>query len=264
MPIQQARRYEQLFAEKATSEELLAARRQDLAARQCRTRRRTRRPDTRAVRPAGVARAAQPACGSLSPADGVVTSRDVEPGTTVVAGQMPWWKWWIRHSLWINTRFDQVSAGRPGVRSCLRGSRCARAAAQVLGRPGAAHWNCGPTRSPRNCSRRSVFTVVPKPLPPIGERAEVTVDLPALPARTGRPQRRRAAPGPRRSVCGRPTAKAWTFVPVKLGRVPTSRGTCRCSRGLKAGDAIVLLQREGADARVRASMSSTSMPGVAK
>ena len=46
----------------------------------------------------------------VSPVDGVVTARELEPGTTVVAGQTvievvnP-------QSLWVNTRFDQISAG---------------------------------------------------------------------------------------------------------------------------------------------------------
>jgi HlyD family secretion protein len=51
------------------------------------------------------------------------------------------------------------------------------------------------------------FKAVPRPLPPIGERAEVTVRLPALPEGPEPAQRCRAAPGPpgRRLDGGRPS-----------------------------------------------------------
>ena len=70
----------------------------------------------------------------LAPADGVVTSRDAEPGSTVVAGQAV-----LRviepSSLWVKVRLDQArSAGRPW--ACLHKWCCAR----TLGVPSPARW----------------------------------------------------------------------------------------------------------------------------
>jgi len=74
----QARRYEQLFAEKATSEELLAARRQDLqlafAALTA-----VREDQSRAQSDLQALRAQRSSLRLVAPAAGVVTSRDVSP-----------------------------------------------------------------------------------------------------------------------------------------------------------------------------------------
>ena len=105
---QQARRYEQLFAEKATSEELLAARRQDLQLASAALAA-AREDQARAQSDLQALRTQRASLRLVSPVDGLVTARDAEPGTTLVAGQMvvevvdP-------TSLWVNTRFDQVSA----------------------------------------------------------------------------------------------------------------------------------------------------------
>lgn len=105
----QARRYEQLFAARSVSEEAvttkragipqiaeaaLAAAREDLAR-------------VRADRDALIAQRGN--LRLIAPVDGVVTLRDADPGTTIVAGQAvvelvdP-------KSLWVNVRFDQISA----------------------------------------------------------------------------------------------------------------------------------------------------------
>ncbi|MFO1296106.1 MAG: hypothetical protein U1F25_06235 [Rubrivivax sp.] len=93
------------------------------------------------------------------------------------------------------------------------------------------------------------FRSVPEPLPPIGERAEVTVDLPALPAAPVIPN---AAVQRRGSQIG-----VWTtggdrlaFVPVKLGRSDLD-GRVQVLEGLKAGDAIVLYSEKALDAGSR-------------
>ncbi|MDO9065471.1 MAG: efflux RND transporter periplasmic adaptor subunit, partial [Chloroflexota bacterium] len=104
----QARRYEQLFAVRSTSEEIVTTKRQELqigdaalsAAREDLAR-------TRSDREALVAQRSN--LRLIAPVDGVVALRDADPGTTIVAGQSvvevidP-------NSLWINVRFDQISA----------------------------------------------------------------------------------------------------------------------------------------------------------
>jgi len=104
----QARRYEQLFAVRSTSEEIVTTKRQELqiadaalsAAREDIAR-------ARSDREALVAQRSN--LRLIAPVDGVVAVRDADPGTTIVAGQAvvevidP-------KSLWINVRFDQISA----------------------------------------------------------------------------------------------------------------------------------------------------------
>ncbi len=119
----QARRYEQLFAVRSTSEEIVTTKRQELqiadaalsAAREDIAR-------ARSDREALVAQRSN--LRLIAPVDGVVAVRDADPGTTIVAGQAvvevidP-------KSLWINVRFDQISAsGLAGgcrlISSCVR------------------------------------------------------------------------------------------------------------------------------------------------
>ena len=80
----------------------------------------------------------------IAPVDGLVVARDADPGTTVVAGQAvvevidP-------GSLWINVRFDQISAA--GLRAGLPAEIVAALAARPApGRPGAAGGAAWPTR----------------------------------------------------------------------------------------------------------------------
>ena len=104
----QATRYRSLLVTHAVSQEAAAARDQEhqiadagvAAARQELAR---SRADNEAVL------AQRDNLRLLAPVDGLVAARDIEPGTTVVAGQAvielidP-------HSLWINARFDQISS----------------------------------------------------------------------------------------------------------------------------------------------------------
>ncbi len=241
----QARRYEQLFAEQATSEELLAARRHDLqlaaaglaAMREDQARARSDLQALRAQR------------GSLrlsSPVDGVVTAREVEPGTTVVAGQAvvevvdP-------TSLWVNTRFDQVSAGGLAATQpahvALRSRRGQVLQGQVLRTEPRAD------AVTEELLAKVSFSSVPQPLPAIGERAEVTVDLPPLPEGPAIPN---AAVHRQGSQVGVWAARGdhLVFVPVKLGRADLD-GRVQVLDGLKAGDAIVLHSEKALTERSR-------------
>ena len=102
----------------------------------------------------------------VAPAAGVVTSRDVEPGTTVVAGQAvvelvdP-------KSLWVNTRFDQVSAGglaaAQPARVALRSRRGQTLDGEVL------RTELRADAVTEELLAKVAFSAVPLPLPPIGE-----------------------------------------------------------------------------------------------
>jgi RND family efflux transporter MFP subunit len=116
----------------------------------------------------------------ISPVNGLVVRRAVDPGTTVVAGQTvveiidP-------ASLWIDVRFDQLQtagldAGLPA-RIVTRSRPDASVSGRVLRIEPLADSVTEET------SAKVVFSALPDPLPPIGELAEVTVNLPALPPR---------------------------------------------------------------------------------
>ena len=253
----QARRYEQLYAEKATSEELMAARRQDLQLANAALAG-AREDQIRALSDLQALRAQRSSLRLAAPADGVVTSREVEPGTTVVAGQAvvevvdP-------RSLWVNTRFDQVSAGglAPALpaRVALRSRRGQALEGQVL------RTELRADAVTEELLAKVGFTAVPKPLPPIGERAEVTVDLPALPEGPVIPN---AAVQRQGQLIGVWTTNgdSPTFVPVKLGRTDLE-GHVQVLDGLKTGDAIVLHSEKVLTPRSRIHVVD-AMPGVAQ
>ncbi|MEW6559978.1 MAG: efflux RND transporter periplasmic adaptor subunit [Pseudomonadota bacterium] len=175
----QAERYEQLLAVHGTSKEVADVKRQEL-----------RVADTAlaAARDA-VKRAQADAQGVgaqrgnlklIAPADGLITARDADPGTTVVAGA-PVIEMIDPNSLWIDTRFDQLSASGlaagEAARIVLRSRSGQTLAGSVLRVEPLADAVTEETLA------KVRFAQVPQPLPPLGELAEVTVSLPALPAR---------------------------------------------------------------------------------
>jgi multidrug resistance efflux pump len=132
-----------LFAEKATSEELLAARRQDLQLASAALAA-AREDQARAQSDLQALRTQRASLRLVSPVDGLVTARDAEPGTTLVAGQAvvevvdP-------TSLWVNTRFRPGQCRQAWPRSSPRRWRCARAGRRPW--PGrCCAWSCAPTR----------------------------------------------------------------------------------------------------------------------
>jgi len=173
----QAKRYEDLFAVKSTSQEVLATKQQELrlietalyGASQELARAKAERQGMQAQRDS---------LRLISPIDGLVIKRDAEPGTTVVAGQTiieiidP-------KSLWVNTRFDQINATglAQGQRATivLRSRRGQVLAGQVTRVEPIAD------AVTEEALAKVSFTNSPEPLPPIGELAEVTVELSGLP-----------------------------------------------------------------------------------
>ncbi|MHB8913135.1 MAG: efflux RND transporter periplasmic adaptor subunit [Lysobacter sp.] len=175
----QARRYEQLLAVLAVSEEMVSSKRQELQVAEAgldAAAEETAR--ARADREALIAQRSN--LRLMAPVDGLVAARNADPGTTVVTGQSvvelvdP-------KTIWVNTHFDQISAyglqaGLPA-RIVLRSRAGKDLAGRVLLVEPMADAVTEETLA------KVVFDSLPVPMPPIGELAEVTVSLPALPAR---------------------------------------------------------------------------------
>lgn len=253
----QARRYEQLLAAHTVSEETVTTKRQELqiadaalaAAREELAR---ARADLQALR------AQRGNVRLVTPVDGIVTLRDADPGTTIVAGQAvvevidP-------HSLWINVRFDQISAaglaaGLPA-RIGLRSRGGETLAGRVLRVEPKADAVTEETLA------KVVFDAVPDTLPPIGELAEVTVDLAALPAAPVIPnaavQRQGDQPGVWQITNGEPT-----FIPIKLGRADLD-GQVQVLEGLEDGDRIVVYSEKALNDHSRIHVVER-IPGVSQ
>lgn len=241
----QARRYGQLFAARSTSEEVLTTKRQEwqiadaaLAAA---------REDLARVRSDRAGLLAQRSNLRLvAPVDGVVALRDADPGTTVVAGQAvvelidP-------KSLWINVRFDQISASGLAAGLPLRIVLRSRTGETLKGRVLRVEPKADAVTE--EMLAKVSFDAVPVPLPPIGELAEVTVDLPPLPARPVIPnaavQRQADQVGVWQIVDGEPK-----FAPVRLGRGDLD-GRVQVLEGLDEGDRIVVYSQKALGERGR-------------
>lgn len=251
----QSRRYDKLSALQAASEELAITRRQEreiaeaglIAAREELARAQSERAALVAQRDS---------LKLVAPVDGVVTLREAEPGTTVVAGQAvvelidP-------ASLWINLRLDQVNAG--GLASELPASIVlrSRSGEALPGRVLRVEPKADAVTE--ELLAKVVFARPPEPLPPIGELAEVTVALPPVSAAAVIPNaalRREAG-----------EVGAWQvkdgrlrFAPLKLG-VTDLDGRVQVRAGLTAGDEIVLYSERALSSGSRIEVVS-SLPGA--
>lgn len=243
----QATRYEQLAAAKLVSDELASTKRQerqiaDAALDGAREELRRAKSDYAAIV------AQQRNLTLVAPADGLVTVRHVDPGTTVVAGQ-PVMELIAPNSLWINTRLDQASAtglaaGLPA-RIALRSRRGSTFAGRVLRIEPIAD------AVTEEILAKVVFDAMPEPLPPVGELAEVTIDLPAVAAA---PVIRNAAIHRVRDNTG-----VWKLVDARAVFSPVTTGASdldgnvQVTQGLAPGDIIVLYSEKtlSADRRIR-------------
>jgi len=251
----QARRYEQLYASRTVSEEAVSAKRQELAVADAALA--AARQDLARARSDRDAVATQRGDLQLrAPVAGIVTLREVDPGTTVVAGQAvvelvdPL-------SLWVNTRFDQASshglAAGLAADIVLRSRNGQALPGRVLRLEPKADAITEETLA------KVGFDSVPTPLPPIGELAEVTVALAPLAAATVIPnaaiRREGNQAGVWRLVDGEPQ-----FVAVKLGRSDLD-GNVQVLEGLAEGDRIVVYSAQALGPRTRIKVVER-IPGV--
>jgi len=241
----QAERYEQLLAVRSTSEEIVATKQQERHAADAAL------LATRAERArAGDERAALVAQRTnlrlVAPADGLVSARDVDPGTTVVAGQTvvevvdP-------RSLWLNVRFDQSST--LGLESGLPTTILLRSrrGAPLPGRVARVELRADAVTE--ETMAKVMFNSILDPMPPIGELAEVTVVLRAATSSPVIPnaavQRVDGQSGVWQVVRG-----GLSFTTVTLGASDLD-GNVQVQSGLTVGDRIVVYSAKALNARSR-------------
>ncbi len=253
----QLHRYEQLFAVRSTSEEIVTTKRQELqiadaaysAAHEDLAR-------TRSDRAALVAQRAN--LRLITPVDGVVVVRDADPGTTIVAGQAvvevidP-------KSLWINTRFDQISAS--GLAAVLPAHIVLRSrSGQALsGRVLRVEPKADPVTE--EMLAKVIFDTQPEPFPPVGELAEVTVDLPKLPVAPVIPNAAVRREGDKVGVWQIVDGNL-LFTPVKLGANDLD-GRVQIREGLKNGDQVVVYSEKALTTHSRIHVVE-HIPGVSR
>lgn len=229
----QARRYEQLLKVHSVSEESVATKRQELnitnAALDA-----ARDELNRVSSDREVLMAQKNNLRLIAPVDGIVVERLADPGTTIVAGQSvievidP-------ESLWVNVRFDQISAS----------GLSAKLPAQIVlrSREGKALAGTVLRTEPKadNITEEMLakisFNMMPKPLPPLGELAEITVTLPALAASPAIPNAAIKHEGNKIGVWKMVDDKL-QFTAVKLGSSDLD-GYVQVLEGLSNGDQIV-------------------------
>ena len=250
----QAQRYGKLLAARSTSEEIVAGKKQEHLIAEAGLK--AAQQEIIRVQAEGAALQAQLTNLNLvAPVSGLVAARNADPGTTVVAGQAivelidP-------KNFWVNVRFDQIHA---------RGL-AAKLPAQIVLRTQAGALTGRVLRTEpladavtEEMLAKVVFDLVPKPLPPIGELAEVTVALAPLPSGPAIPnaaiQRIDGKMGVWQIMDGHPH-----FTPVALG-VADLDGYVQVLEGLKVDDEIVVYSAKALT--VRSSVDIVEhIPGV--
>ena len=184
-----------------------------------------------------------------APVDGLVTARNAEPGNTVLTGQTiieminP-------QSLWIDVRFDQLQSA--GLKATLP--------ARITLRSQPGHIFSGfierveplADRITEELLAKVLFTVLPEPLPPVGELCEVTVSLPPLQALPVVPNASVHRVDGRRGgwiIDG----SGLRFAEVRTGMADRD-GNLQILRGLQAGARVVVYSQSALHAGSRISI----------
>ncbi len=235
----QVKRYEQLLPTRVISEEAMEIKRQDLRITQANTIAAQANLDalreelqrTRAERD-GMARQ-RSHLRLTSPINGIVMKREIDPATTVVAGQAvleiveP-------GSLWINARFDQQRAF--GLTSQLSANITLRTRnSAFVGKVSRIEPHADPVTE--ELLAKISFNQLPQPLPSIGELVEVTVNMPLQKIMPTVPnaslQRMNGQLGVWKIV-----QEKLQFVPIKIG-ISDLDGNIQVLDGLQGGERIV-------------------------
>lgn len=251
----QSRRYEQLLEMRAISEETVATKKHELQVAEAGLNA-AREELARAQADREALIAQRKNLKLVAPVDGLVTARDADPGTTIVAGQAvvelidP-------KSLWVNVRFDQIRAH--GLAANLPATIVLRS--QTVELPQGRVLRVEPLADAvtEETLAKVVFDRLPEPWPPVGELAEVTVALPALPAAPVIPN---AAVQQRNGGLGVWQVKNGDlrFTPVILGAADLD-GNVQVREGLQAGDQVIVYSAKSLSARNRITIVDR-IPGV--
>lgn len=238
-------RYEQLFAVRAMSEENVAIKRQELAVAKGALD--VTRENTISLRAELAALRAQlDNLKLVAPKAGLIVARDIEPGTTVVAGQLVV-EMIDPSTLWINTRFDQISAeglaaGLPA-QITLRSQRSQSQSGHIFRIEPRADTVTEETLA------KIVFDVTPAVLPPLGELAEVTVQLGKLATIPTIPNAAIRTVDGKRGVW-RVINEKLIFTPLTLGRSDLY-GNVQVINGLDERDRVVVYSEKALSTRSR-------------
>ncbi len=192
----------------------------------------------------------------IAPVRGLVAARNADPGTTVVAGQAvvevidP-------ATLWIHVRFDQLRvaglrAGLPA-QIVLRSQEGERRAGRVLRVEPMADAVTEETLA------KVTFAVLPKRLPSLGELAEVTVALSALPAAPTVPNASIQRVDGHLGVWLLEEDKL-RFAPIKVGATDLD-GRVQILDGIEAGERVVVYSQRALGPRSRVKIVE-QMEGV--
>lgn len=178
----------------------------------------------------------------LAPADGIVTSRDAEAGSTVVAGQ-PVLRLVDPDSLWIKLRVDQGRSG--GLASGLNASIVLRSQPHTPLTGQVARLDLVADSVTEERIAQVAFNPPPaggRVTAAVGEMAEVTLQLPQTGTELLVPnasiQRQQGQTTVWRLEDGKPVS-----VPVRLG-ASSLDGQVQVLEGLKAGDPIVVYSQK--------------------
>lgn len=251
----QAQRFEKLFAKRMTSEEIISTKRQELQIADA-VLSAAREDLARATSDHQALVAQRRNLRLIAPTDGVVAARNADPGTTIVAGQAvielidP-------DSLWINTRFDQISAskleaGLPA--SIVLRSRNGQALdGRVLRVEPMAD------AVTEEILAKVAFEAPAQALPPIGELAEVSVALPALAATPVLPNAAVSYQAGRIGVW-QVIDRDLHFTPISLGAADLD-GWVQVAAGLESGARVVVYREKALTERSRLHVVE-QMPGV--
>ncbi len=174
----------------------------------------------------------------MAPSDGVVSARDAEPGSTVVAGQAV-----LRvidpASFWVRLRVDQGHSG--GLSVGLKARMVLRSAPHAAISGSVARVELLGDSVTEERIAQLTFDKVPLGLS-VGEMAEATIELPPIPKSLIVPaasiQRQGSSAGVWRMASGKPV-----FTPVKLG-YSSLDGQAQIIEGLKTGDEIVVYSQK--------------------
>ena len=252
----QARRYSELLAEQAVSEELVASKKNELHVAEA-TLNAVRQESTgvSAERKALIAQRTN--LSLIAPVDGLVAVRHADPGTTLVAGQAvvelidP-------QSLWVNVRFDQIQV--QGLRANLPAQIVLRT---QVGELSGRVLRVEPLADAvtEEMLAKVAFDQIPEPLPALGELAEVTVALPALAAFPVIPNAAIQRIDGRLGVW-QITEGDLHFTSVILGAADLE-GQVQVLEGLDIGDQVVLYSAKALTPRSRIDVVD-HIPGVAR
>ncbi len=199
----------------------------------------------------------------IAPSDGVVSARDAEPGSTVIAGQAV-----LRvidpASLWVKLRVDQGRSG--GLAQGLKARMVLRSQphADLAGAVARVELLSDSVTEERIAQMS--FNKIPVGVS-VGEMAEATIQLPAIASSLIVPaaslQRQAGVTGVWRMASGKPA-----FVAVRIGATSLD-GLVQIVEGLHAGDEIVVYSQKPlvADARIQvvdALVKSTAATGASQ